>query len=326
MRTSSTTPTRPSSSSTPSRRRSSRGARPSSRRCARCVVFGGAAPDGLRRTGTTSLAAQTRHRPDGPTTRRAGAAGAAMIYTSGTTGKPKGALRTAHRPRARRSRCSASSNLLARATRCTSRPGRCTTRVRSRSRRSSHTLGGTDRRAAQVRPDARGSPREGAPRHQHVLRADAAEAHRVAARRTSSRRADLSSMVHADRQRGAGAVRAEAGDHREARRRLPLRGVRLDRARRRHRAASPRTSCASRARAASRTAAIEIRIVERRRHDRRAGEPGELFVRTDARDGRLPPHRRAAHRARRRASGSRSATSRTSTTRATSTSATARRT
>ena len=38
-----------------------------------------------------------------------GAAGAAMIYTSGTTGKPKGALRTAHRPARSCSRCSPSS-------------------------------------------------------------------------------------------------------------------------------------------------------------------------------------------------------------------------
>ena len=45
--------------------------------------------------------------------------------------------------------------------------------------------------------------------------------------------------------------------------------------------------------------------------DAAPGEPGELFIRTGARDGRLPPHRGAAHRARRRRRGSRSATSRT---------------
>ena len=72
---------------------------------------------------------------------------------------------------------------------------------------------------------------------------------------------------------------------------------------------------------------IEIKIVDGRRHRSPApSEPGELFVRTDARDGRLPPHRASSSPSSTTASGSRSATSRTSTTRATSTSATARRT
>ena len=135
---------------------------------------------------------------------------------------------------------------------------------------------------------------------------------------------------HADRERGAGAVRAEAGDHREARRRLPLRGLRLDRARRRHRAqARGPAAQAGLVRQAVRRHRDEDR--EGRRHRRRARRARRAVRAHRPGDGRLPPHRRAAHRADRReraprASGSRSATSPTSTTRATCSSATARRT
>ena len=132
------------------------GPRPSSRRCATSSSSAATRP-----TGCVELGRRARRRSPTPTTGRrrrpTRAPGAAMIYTSGTTGKPKGALRTAHRPARSSSRCSAELDLLQPGTRCTSRPGRCTTRARSRSRRSSHTLGGTDRRAAQVRRRPRGS-------------------------------------------------------------------------------------------------------------------------------------------------------------------------
>ena len=45
---------------------------------------------------------------------------------------------------------------------------------------------------------------------------------------------------------------------------------------------------------------IDVRIVRDDGTEAPAGERGELFIRIIARDGRLPPHRRAAHAARRR--------------------------
>ena len=118
----------------------------------------------------------------------------------------------------------------------------------------------------------------------------------------------------------------EAGSHREVGRRLPLRGVRLHRAGRGHGAAARPTSCASRVRVASTYGPIEVRIVTRRRHRGGGGGAGRAVHPHHARDGRLPPHRRAASREHGTATGSRWATSRTSTTRATSSSVTARRT
>ena len=122
-----------------------------------------------------------------PTSSRTSEAGAAMIYTSGTTGKPKGALRT------RTDRQIVFALL-----------GRAQPAARERGaphHRAAVPLGPAgvrvavaharraDRRAAQVRsPSAWIAAGEGAPRHQHVLRADAAQAHRVASRPTSSRR------------------------------------------------------------------------------------------------------------------------------------------
>ena len=101
------------------------------------VVFGGEVPGGLLGAGTRSW---RRRRTTSPRASPATTAGAAMIYTSGTTGKPKGALRTTtdreHRLRAARRAAPG-----APATRCTSRPGRCTTRARSRSRSSATRSG-----------------------------------------------------------------------------------------------------------------------------------------------------------------------------------------
>ena len=293
---------------------------------ARGVVFGGAAPDGLRPTGTTWSAPQARTADEPVDADASAAAGAAMIYTSGTTGKPKGALRTGDRPARSSSRCSPSSAPARTRRRCTSRPVRCTTRVRSRSRSLAHTLGGTDRRAAQVRPGRVAAAGEGAPRHEHVLGADAAEADRDASRPTSWRAptcrrcacliANAAPVPYALKQEiieklgdgflyevygstelGVVTVLAARGPAAQA-------GFVRQAVRRRSRSASSRDDGT----------------------DAPTGEPGELFIRTTlAMDGY---HRteRAAHASSTAGSGSRSATSRTSTTRATSTSATARRT
>ena len=91
-----------------------------------------------------------------------------------------------------------------------------------------------------------------------------------------------------------GAVRAEAGGHREARRRLPLRGLRLHRARRRHGAAARGPAAQAGVVRQDRTAAIEVRIVDDDGNERRAGRAGRAVHPHHARDGRLPPHRRAA--------------------------------
>ena len=85
--------------------------------------------------------------------------------------------------------------------------------------------------------DRRGEDAQG---DQHVLGADAVEADRLAARRRARPRRLLVDAVP-DRERGAGPLRAEAGGDRQARRRLPLRGLRLHRDGHHHRAA-PRGS------------------------------------------------------------------------------------
>ncbi len=81
------------------------------------------------------------------------------------------------------------------------------------------------------------------------------------------------------RERGARPVRAQAGDHREARRRLPLRGVRLDRARDHHGAAPGRPAAQARF---VREAVRRDRVPDRegRRHGRGPRENGELFMST----------------------------------------------
>ena len=93
-----------------------------------------------------------------------------------------------------------------------------------------------DRRPPQVRRRPRGcASSTSTASTEHVLRADAAEADREPACLASSRVPTCRRCAHC-RERRARAVRAQAGAHREARRRVPLRGLRLDRAWCRHRA------------------------------------------------------------------------------------------
>ena len=222
---------------------------PTSRRCARSSSSAAPVPEGC--TGWDEvLAAAPDTEP--PTPADASEAGAAMIYTSGTTGKPKGALRTST-DRTLVFALLAELNLLhENSVHLTTGPLYHSGPLAFAS--LSHTLGAPIVVLRKFDAGAVDRTGEDAPRHQHVLRADAAEADRVAPDRDAG---DGRPVVDgdADRQRGAGAVLAEGGDRRQARRRLPLRGVRLDRARRRHRAAAARTNCASPARAASPTAA-----------------------------------------------------------------------
>ena len=286
------------------------------------LVFGGDAPRRLRGMGRARAPRNPIRRPvdaDGA----GGAAGATMIYTSGTTGKPKGAMRTG-------TDAGAVVALLAELGLLAPDPVHVTTGPLYHSGPLSfalfaHAVGGTIVVLRKFDPTVVAAPREGAPRHRHVHRTHPAEAHRrPATGRAGARRPVVD--AHADRQRRAGAVRAEAGGDREARRRLPVRGVRLDRARRRHRAARPRTSCASPARAAGPTAASRCASSRDDGTEAEVGGAGRAVHPHHAGDGRLPPHRRAARRSTTAATGSRSATSPTSTTRATSSSATARRT
>ena len=139
-------------------------------------------------------------------------------------------------------------------------------------------------------------------------------------------RADLTLDALPHRQRGAGAVRAEAGGVREAGRLVPLRGLRLDRARHRHRDEAARTSSRKPGSCGKPYGGIEIKIVADDGTDALAGRAGRAVHPHRPRDGRLPPHRRAALGARERRTGSRSATSPRSTTRGSCRSATARRT
>ena len=115
------------------------------------VVFGGDVPAGLRGVGRRARATSPKTSPCSPprATRRARRADDLHV---GHHREAQG--RAAHHDRSASScsRCSPSSGS-ASATRCTSPPARCTTRARSRSRSLAHTLGATDRRAAQVRPE-----------------------------------------------------------------------------------------------------------------------------------------------------------------------------
>ena len=159
-------------------------------------------------------------------------AGAAMIYTSGTTGKPKGALRT-QTDRALVFALLAELNLLhEHAVHLTTGPLYHSGPLAFAS--LSHTLGAPivvlrkfdAARWVELVKEHRVTNTFSAPTQLKRIVS-------LPGRRARERRHVVDG--HADRQRGAGSLHAEAGDHRQARRRLPLRGVRLDRARRRHR-------------------------------------------------------------------------------------------
>ena len=246
-----------------------------------------------------------------------------MIYTSGTTGKPKGALRT----RTDRELVFAllgELNLLhENSVHLTTGPLYHSGPLAFAS--LSHTLGAPIVVLRKFDAARWLELVQRAPRHEHVLGADAAEAHRVAARPTCSPTADMSSMVtlianaapvpYALKQE----IVAKLGDGflYEVYGSTEL-GVDT--------VLKPDDQLRKPGSCGKPYGGIEIRIVTDDGNDRRAERAGRAVRAHDARDGRLPPHRAAAHRARPSTSGSRSATSRTSTTRATSTSATARRT
>ena len=109
-----------------------------------------------------------------------------MIYTSGTTGKPKGALRTGTDRGIVVALLAELGLLHENAVHLTTGPlyhsGPLAFALLA------HTLGAPIVVLRKFDPTRVDAPREGAPRHQHVLRADAAEAHRVAARRRARAR------------------------------------------------------------------------------------------------------------------------------------------
>ena len=197
------------------------------------IVYGDPVPDGCLRWDDV-CANQPDTEPEIVATSEAGAA---MIYTSGTTGKPKGALRT----RTDRTIVFAlldELNLLhENSVHLTTGPMYHSGPLAFAS--LAHTLGApiivlrkfdASRWITLVR-EHRVTNTFSAPTQLKRIVSLA----RVGARDGRHVVDDLS-----DRERGAGAVRAEAGDRREARRRVPVRGVRVDRARRRHRAEARR--------------------------------------------------------------------------------------
>ena len=104
-----------------------------------------------------------------------------MIYTSGTTGKPKGALRTRTDRQIVFALLGELNLLHENAVHLTTGPLYHSGPLAFAS--LSHTLGAPIVVLRKFDPRRVDRAREGAPRHQHVLRADPAQAHRVAARR-----------------------------------------------------------------------------------------------------------------------------------------------
>ena len=235
MRTSSTTPTRRSWSSTPRRRRSSRRSATSCRSCAPSWCSAARCRPGAASCAWDDVLRGPVRRPS-PTSSRDQRGRRGDDLHVGHDRESRRA-RCARAPTARScSRCSTSCDLLhENSVHLTTGPLYHSGPLAFAS--LSHTLGAPIVVLRKFDPVALDRAGEGAPRHQHVLRAHAAEAHRLAPRRRARAGRHVVDDLP-DRERGAGAVRVEAGDHRQARRRLPLRGVRIDRARRRHRAAA----------------------------------------------------------------------------------------
>ena len=221
-----------------------------------------------------------------------------MIYTSGTTGKPKGALRTTTDAGDRLRLARASSGSARRRGAPHDRPavplGAAGVRVAR-----AHDWGARSSCCASSTPSAWLRLVARAPRHQHVLGAHAAEAHRQpAARRARARRPLVDALPRSPTRRpvpyalkqevieklGDGFLYEVYGSTElgivtvlQARGPAAQAGIVRQDLRPHRGAHRPR----------------------RRHRGRDVGEPGELFIRTDAGDGRLPPHRRAADRARR---------------------------
>ena len=158
----------------------------SCRRCAACSCSAATPPPGCALVGRRRRAAAARSPPGRRRRPRRGVGRRHDDLHVGHHGEAQGRAAHRHRPP------SAVGALLAASSACSAPTVHLTTgplyhsgplafaSVRARRRR--HHRG-----AAQVRPDRVAAPGEGAPRHQHVHRADPAEAHRRACRPTSWR-------------------------------------------------------------------------------------------------------------------------------------------
>ena len=164
------------------------------------IVFGDPVPDGCLRWDDV-CANQPVTEPDIEATSEAGAA---MIYTSGTTGKPKGALRTRTDRTIVFALLDELSLLHENSVHLTTGPMYHSGPLAFAS--LAHTLGAPIIVLRKFDASRWIDARERAPRDEHLLGADAAEADRVAARR---RARDGRHVVDdlSDRERGAGAVR-----------------------------------------------------------------------------------------------------------------------
>ena len=156
-----------------------------------------------------------------------------MIYTSGTTGKPKGALRTTTDPGTVFALLGELGLRFGEEVHLTTGPLYHSGPLAFAS--LAHTMASPVVVLRKFDADRVAAARRRAPRHQHVLGAHAAEADREpAARGAGARRRLVDALPR--RERRARAVRAQGRDRREARRLVPLRGLRVDRARHRDRA------------------------------------------------------------------------------------------
>ncbi len=272
------------------------------------------------------LMAAAPHRPP-PQVPDGTQAGATMIYTSGTTGKPKGALRqgtgdpgaAAGAGRAHR---------LHRPTTSTSRPGRSTTPAPAASWAIAQALGQTV--VVQRKFDA-----EDWLRLVDTYRVTSTFSAPTPIRMVCNlpdevkARYDVSSMQAHDRQRRAVELRPQADLPRRLPGRFAVRGVRLDRARR-------RTACSSRQDQLRKPGScgqpapmVEIKLFDddgKRGHRHRAGPPRRALRAVSAACSPTTTSSTTSSWPTSAAATRPSATSPTATTRATSTSATARRT
>ena len=286
------------------------------------LVFDGPALDGMTAVDPLIDAAATTD-PVPPDT---GEPGATMIYTSGTTGKPKGALRTRRRdPQPRAPRCSRLIGYTPDDVYLTTGP-------------LYHSGPGGFMGVAQTLGQTVVVQRKFDPvdwlRLVDTYKVTSTFSAPTPIRMICSLPADVkaqydrSSMRRDDRQRGAVVVRAEADVPRGLPGRLALRGLRIDRARREHRARA-RGPAAQAGLVRQGRAGRRDRALRRRRQRRHGHRPRPSRRALRALGRACSPTTTSSTTSTRTtcaASTTRSATSRTATTRATSTSATARRT